>query len=1192
MDTPAGYTFGPVHPASTSRSNGDGNAELSNSSKQSPMQSNAARFQIRTATERQRMLQPSKSMKNIVRLEGEMTENGRRSSYHARKEVLRVRPHSPPSPDSVTEKRTPVNQGSVAKAPVLPTGSETNNDTQGKPDGFGKLSSSVRGRTEWKRANVTNRSKSLDWRRSDRGNENLTSEIRNTDDFIRSPRIRSESLEENGLVSSPKTNELSSPSNRISSRIQAFNVIGQGKQDKASTIPPITSGSSSVKMGRVTPALDRVSFGQSFPSRLKLKENQDITEDKKCLWRYSGQSSPKPDQGEVQLRSQVSGSKVSEITGNQSIMDRIGKLYRFNASEDNTDANSRDLTRAKRNSAPVGDWFSGSDVPDFSSVHKRLTSDSTLSSPSSSHGQLRRVSHGADKADTFPRKLSKKEAIAFTSVTNTVHPETTGSVESPRGTDPTANTEWDGRTNSLNRARSLNFTPAVSRTLGTESSFPAGDSNTPRHEDIGAEVEREKSSDNSNHVKGTETHLNKQPYSPQETHMFTQPRHKLFRSVTVDHEKYRDREDVFGLGSSTLPRMKREGMQEKGQAPFLDSVRNTIHKFEALAQQNQALRPRRTFSVPEKTKPAAGVSKSNSDKSLNEWKGAWHTRSLREHHFSKSEEPEVVGTSDLSGPAQTSTDKAISTLKPQKRASYIQEPVVAQKLVEKFEECQEDKDTLRDDMKTTTVPRPMDEADLAKVSQIPKNVESAEDKVKPVTSQISKNKSTELINIPDPDTKDISTSRNKGLLDASDGASLQIQDHPPSTARTKDANALQTSGSIQVLPNSVSFTSAKSDSTLLTTTSTVFKPPSVASSDSTVKVPVVSSTQSDLSNISDTTRDEKVTAKVSRWITYDADGDTAFVNEDVNNEDEDDDGTERGYDSDSGESSVTITSNMSQSEHRSFSLSLADLCNLGGLDYPLSDENASNDEESWMSRRSASLSSDISVLSSVTLLGTEELDCLLEDVRGLGDEAIQNCEDVQVVVLHKEVGRGLGFTVAGGVDQNKPVTVHKVFPSGVASQEGSIQEGYEVLSINGTALHNSAHYEALRTLRKARGRGMAVVVLRRGTIKEIKHSTKGTLEKPVGKEPGSRVRVTLTKSNFDLGFSLEGGVGSSVGDKPLTVQRLFQGGPVGKVYPGDEVVEVEGQSLKGLRRLEAWNLIKRLPPGPVEVLLYRPHLPR
>lgn len=40
---------------------------------------------------------------------------------------------------------------------------------------------------------------------------------------------------------------------------------------------------------------------------------------------------------------------------------------------------------------------------------------------------------------------------------------------------------------------------------------------------------------------------------------------------------------------------------------------------------------------------------------------------------------------------------------------------------------------------------------------------------------------------------------------------------------------------------------------------------------------------------------------------------------------------------------------------------------------------------------------------------------------------------------------------------------------------------------------------------------------------------------------GSRVRVILNKSSSDLGFSLEGGVGSSSGDKPLTVQKIFRG---------------------------------------------------
>ncbi|RXN10284.1 phospholipid-transporting ATPase ID-like isoform X2 [Labeo rohita] len=212
--------------------------------------------------------------------------------------------------------------------------------------------------------------------------------------------------------------------------------------------------------------------------------------------------------------------------------------------------------------------------------------------------------------------------------------------------------------------------------------------------------------------------------------------------------------------------------------------------------------------------------------------------------------------------------------------------------------------------------------------------------------------------------------------------------------------------------------------------------------------------------------------------------------------------------------------------------SLTELCSYGGVDYKSSDGWLSEDDEELPSRRTASLSSDISAFSSVTLLSTDELDRLLDDVRGLGDETLQKYEDVQVVVLHKEVGSGLGFTLAGGVDQNKPVTVHRVIPGGVAAQEGSIFEGAQVLSINGSALQNSAHWEALRILRKARGQGMAVVVLQSGNSRKEANERTGIT--------GSKVRVILNKSSSDLGFSLEGGVGSSSGDKPLTVQKIFR----------------------------------------------------
>lgn len=46
---------------------------------------------------------------------------------------------------------------------------------------------------------------------------------------------------------------------------------------------------------------------------------------------------------------------------------------------------------------------------------------------------------------------------------------------------------------------------------------------------------------------------------------------------------------------------------------------------------------------------------------------------------------------------------------------------------------------------------------------------------------------------------------------------------------------------------------------------------------------------------------------------------------------------------------------------------------------------------------------------------------------------MQQLEEIHVVILHKEEGAGLGFTIAGGIDQNKATTVSKTFTSMLAS---------------------------------------------------------------------------------------------------------------------------------------------------------------
>ncbi|GAB1292293.1 Pro-interleukin-16 [Apodemus speciosus] len=234
----------------------------------------------------------------------------------------------------------------------------------------------------------------------------------------------------------------------------------------------------------------------------------------------------------------------------------------------------------------------------------------------------------------------------------------------------------------------------------------------------------------------------------------------------------------------------------------------------------------------------------------------------------------------------------------------------------------------------------------------------------------------------------------------------------------------------------------------------------------------------------------------------------------------------------------------------------------------------------------------------ISLLSAEELKKLIEEVRVLDEATLKQLDSIHVTILHKEEGAGLGFSLAGGADlENKVITVHRVFPNGLASQEGTIQKGNEVLSINGKSLKGATHNDALAILRQARDPRQAVIVTRRATV-EATHDLNSSTDSTASASAASDISVeskeatvctvTLEKTSAGLGFSLEGGKGSLHGDKPLTINRIFKGTEqVEMVQPGDEILQLAGTAVQGLTRFEAWNVIKALPDGPVTVVIRR-----
>uniref|UniRef100_A0A0F7ZC93 PDZ domain-containing protein 2-like n=1 Tax=Crotalus adamanteus TaxID=8729 RepID=A0A0F7ZC93_CROAD len=244
-----------------------------------------------------------------------------------------------------------------------------------------------------------------------------------------------------------------------------------------------------------------------------------------------------------------------------------------------------------------------------------------------------------------------------------------------------------------------------------------------------------------------------------------------------------------------------------------------------------------------------------------------------------------------------------------------------------------------------------------------------------------------------------------------------------------------------------------------------------------------------------------------------------------------------------------------------------------------------------------------SVLSSVTT--KSDVSSLLQEIKAQAESK----EDIYFVVLNKEEGSGLGFSVAGGIDlEQKSIIVHRVFSKGVASQEGKIHRGDLILSINGTCLAGSVHGDVLNALHQARLHKYAIVVIKKEKDRgrrppqsnEMPTSDRPTLvDAATGSEAGpsgelnGALCVELLKTSAGLGFSLDGGKASVSGDRPLFIKRIFKGGAAeqaGKLEAGDEILAIGGKSLLGLMHYDAWNIIKSVPEGPIHLLI-RKHRP-
>ncbi|XP_056607084.1 pro-interleukin-16 isoform X3 [Triplophysa dalaica] len=278
-----------------------------------------------------------------------------------------------------------------------------------------------------------------------------------------------------------------------------------------------------------------------------------------------------------------------------------------------------------------------------------------------------------------------------------------------------------------------------------------------------------------------------------------------------------------------------------------------------------------------------------------------------------------------------------------------------------------------------------------------------------------------------------------------------------------------------------------------------------------------------------------------------------------------------------------------ENNERGFSVSLAELRE------STIERGGDCEKEDETPERPLTSASAVCAQSMISALPQEEIQQMIQEVKDLDEDTLRQLEDIHVVILHKEEGAGLGFSIAGGIDlENKATTVHRVFSSGLAAQEGTIERGDEVLSINGQTLKNIMHGDATAILKQARSMKQAVVVVCKNKDAEGKGgATANEFSLSSGEESnftddgGETVTLELEKNAGGIGFSLEGGRGSISGDRPLTVNRVFTGSDAEQkgLMSGDEVLQIQDSSLQGLTRFEAWTFIKGLNEGPFQLII-------
>uniref|UniRef100_A0A3Q1IXQ5 Multiple PDZ domain crumbs cell polarity complex component n=1 Tax=Anabas testudineus TaxID=64144 RepID=A0A3Q1IXQ5_ANATE len=209
-------------------------------------------------------------------------------------------------------------------------------------------------------------------------------------------------------------------------------------------------------------------------------------------------------------------------------------------------------------------------------------------------------------------------------------------------------------------------------------------------------------------------------------------------------------------------------------------------------------------------------------------------------------------------------------------------------------------------------------------------------------------------------------------------------------------------------------------------------------------------------------------------------------------------------------------------------------------------------------------------------------------------------------VLHMielEKGKtGLGLSLAGNRDRSRmSVFVVGIDPSGAAGRDGRLLVGDELLEINGQVLYGHSHQNASSIIKSSPSKVKIIFVRYKsllyssslrllnvtGTSRSSTPSTLACDPTTCPIIPGCETTIDISKGRTGLGLSIVGGCDTLLG--AIIIHEVYEEGAAskdGRLWAGDQILEVNGIDLRSASHDEAINVLRQTPQR-VRLTVYR-----